>query len=80
MVIQQKIQELSCSMKHCWYGNTNSTKCLVINYKEYLYLFRYWRTYNGFGFAQSYYPRKSNLDCEHGINCSEIYWPADATA
>lgn len=21
---------------------------------------------------------KSNLDCEHGINCSEIYWPADA--
>lgn len=36
--------------------------------------------HNGFGFAQSHYPSKSNLDCEHGINCTEIYWPADATA
>lgn len=36
-------------------------------------LFRYSIMYNGFGFAQSHYPSKSNLDCEHGINCTEIY-------
>lgn len=36
-------------------------------------LFRYSIMYNGFGFAQLHYPSKSNLDCEHGINCTEIY-------